>query len=224
LAGLIDWAADNTISTIYSCLAAHAAVLHIDGINRQALGNKLSGVFECVKASEHALVGATPQSWRVPHSRYNGLCENELISKGYHPVTCSQIAGLDSFVKQQGRSLFFFLQGHMEYGAEALLREYVRDITRYLKGERETYPCMPHSYFDQKTTEAFSKLREHALAGRDEQLLAKIAGTAAECKLLDPWRPVATSIYGNWLSYIAKQKSRTREAGHRRRRGLSAAM
>src|SRR6516165_8889898 len=29
LTRLIDWAEDNTISTIWSCLAAHAAVLHI---------------------------------------------------------------------------------------------------------------------------------------------------------------------------------------------------
>ncbi len=33
--GLIDWAKTNTRSTIWSCLGAHAAVLHLDGIERQ---------------------------------------------------------------------------------------------------------------------------------------------------------------------------------------------
>src|SRR5581483_394092 len=32
LADVVDWAEHNTISTIWSCLAAHAAVLHLDGI------------------------------------------------------------------------------------------------------------------------------------------------------------------------------------------------
>src|SRR5215471_8783135 len=31
LAAVLDWARANTASTVWSCLAAHAAVLHIDG-------------------------------------------------------------------------------------------------------------------------------------------------------------------------------------------------
>src|SRR5215471_7871933 len=50
LTKLIDWAECHTISTIWSCLAAHAAVLHLDGIIRCAVGEKLFGVFNCEKA------------------------------------------------------------------------------------------------------------------------------------------------------------------------------
>src|SRR5579862_6430376 len=46
LTGLLDWARDNTDSTILSCLAAHAAVLHLDGIERRPLANKRFGLFE----------------------------------------------------------------------------------------------------------------------------------------------------------------------------------
>jgi homoserine O-succinyltransferase len=41
LTGIIDWAEANTRSTIWSCLAAHAAVLHLDGIERQRLNAKM---------------------------------------------------------------------------------------------------------------------------------------------------------------------------------------
>ena len=34
---VIDWAREHTHSTIWSCLAAHAAVLHTDGIERRPL-------------------------------------------------------------------------------------------------------------------------------------------------------------------------------------------
>jgi homoserine O-succinyltransferase len=42
LTDMIDWAQTNTRSTIWSCLAAHAAVLHLDGIERQRLNTKCS--------------------------------------------------------------------------------------------------------------------------------------------------------------------------------------
>ena len=38
LTQLIDWAEHNTHSSVWSCLAAHAAVLRIDGIRRRRLG------------------------------------------------------------------------------------------------------------------------------------------------------------------------------------------
>jgi len=44
LAHLIDWAEIGTISTLFSCLAAHAAALQLDGITRRALPTKLSGL------------------------------------------------------------------------------------------------------------------------------------------------------------------------------------
>ncbi len=43
LAQLIDWAEGGTISTLFSCLAAHAAVLHLDGIARPAAGRQTVG-------------------------------------------------------------------------------------------------------------------------------------------------------------------------------------
>ena len=44
------------ISTVWSCLAAHAAVLHLDGIERAPLPEKRIGVFDCdrlARASAH---------------------------------------------------------------------------------------------------------------------------------------------------------------------------
>src|SRR5207302_8356539 len=55
LTALVDWADDHTHSSIWSCLASHAAVLHLDGIERRPLGTKRFGVFECEAASDHLL-------------------------------------------------------------------------------------------------------------------------------------------------------------------------
>src|SRR6202521_3365457 len=73
LTRIMDWAEENTRSSVWSCLAAHAAVAHIDGIERQALREKCSGVLDCAKVADHPLMKGTPVRPRVPHSRCNGL-------------------------------------------------------------------------------------------------------------------------------------------------------
>jgi homoserine O-succinyltransferase len=47
LAALIDWSEQESVPTVWSCLAAHAAVLQLDGIERRRLPQKLSGIFPC---------------------------------------------------------------------------------------------------------------------------------------------------------------------------------
>jgi homoserine O-succinyltransferase/O-acetyltransferase len=208
LAKLVDWAEEHTISTVWSCLAAHAAVLHIDGINRRAFREKVSGVFDCKKAAHHTIVAGTPSRWRVPHSRCNELSEEALISRGYSILSRLPGAGPDMFVKQR-KSLFLFMQGHLEYDSGALLREYRRDIRRFLAGERDSYPEMPCGYFDQDTAAALAGFRRQALENRSIDLLSRFPAIAEE-KLAYPWLGPAVRIYGNWLSYLAEHKSKPR--------------
>src|SRR5437763_6144741 len=52
LTQIIDWAKTGTISTIWSCLAAHAAVLYLDGIERKRFAKKCSGVFASARHAD----------------------------------------------------------------------------------------------------------------------------------------------------------------------------
>lgn len=205
LAKLIDWAEDHTISTVWSCLAAHAAVLHIDGVARRPWARKLSGVYECAKAAEHPLTARVPAKWRVPQSRYNDLPEEALISHGYQILSRSDEAGVDTFVKQR-KSFFLFFQGHPEYDPAALLREYRRDIGAFLGGTSEHYPDMPSGCFDQETAASLSAFRRRALDTRDVKLLSSFPMAEASAKVDFSWREPATRIYANWLSFLAERK------------------
>jgi homoserine O-succinyltransferase/O-acetyltransferase len=204
---LVDWAENHTLSTIWSCLAAHAAVLHLDGIDRCPLGEKLSGVFDCTKAEDHTLMANAPSRWRVPHSRYNGLLDKALTTRGYRLLTKSADAGADTFVKQR-KSLFIFFQGHPEYDPGALLGEYRRDIRRFLVGERNTYPEMPQNYFDNETGTAFAEFRERALQRRCVDLLSSFPAVA-EQRLDYAWHNFAVVISTNWLSYLVDRRHQT---------------
>jgi homoserine O-succinyltransferase len=207
LTRVLEWAEGHTYSTVLSCLAAHAGILYFDGITRRPLGDKRFGIFECVRVCEHALTTAAPSPLRMPHSRWNEIPEEALLACGYRVLTRSEDAGVDAFVKQRG-SLFVFFQGHPEYEAVTLLLEFRRDIGRFLRGERDTYPPTPHGYFDQETVDSLRALRERALMDRREELLADFPLEMATARVTNTWRSTAESLYRNWLAYIRAEKER----------------
>jgi homoserine O-succinyltransferase len=205
LSDLVDKVNSHAIPTIWSCLAAHAAVLHMDGILRRPLREKLSGVFECQRVLDHEIVADAPPRWRVPHSRQNELPEGELTSKGYLIVSRSPEVGADMFVRED-RALSIFLQGHLEYDPEALLYEYRRDVRRFLAHERDNYPAMPTGYFDADTAVALAAFQEQAMKDRRADVLLQFPQNSG--KLTWHWRDQAVRLYANWLSYILQFCSR----------------
>ena len=207
LAGILDWAERNTTSTVLSCLAAHASVLHSDGISRRPLSDKQFGVFDYKKVSNHALTNRTPDVLRIPHSRWNEAPASALVSCGYTVLTESAHAGVDLFVKKKKQSLFVHFQGHPEYGALTLLKEYRRDIRRFLCRERETYPTMPHGYFDLGAVKLLNEFREHAQAQQDEKALTAFPEAAITGTLQKTWHSSANRLYRNWLQYVSANKA-----------------
>jgi homoserine O-succinyltransferase len=217
LTEVLDWAAGNVASTMLSCLAAHVAVLHFDGIPRHALDEKCLGVFDHALVSNHPLTRNVDARLKVPHSRCNEVREDALISGGYRVLTKSADAGVDMFVKQRKRSLFLHFQGHPEYGRGVLLSEYKRDIGRFLRGERAVYPSMPQRYFDAAATDVLNAFRQRALAHPHPEVLADFPDTLAASRLTNPWRSSAMHIFGNWLDYVGERAADGRiPAGWRR--------
>jgi len=205
LARLLEWAEESTYSTILSCLAAHAGILHLDGIARRPLEDKRFGVFECVRVGSHPLTDAAPGTLQMPHSRWNDIPEEALLACGYRVLTRSAEAGVDTFVKQR-KSLFVFFQGHPEYDAVTLLLEYRRDVARYLRFERDTYPLMPRGYFDEEIERRLAALQARALRDRRLVGLADFPTKAAAGRVTNNWRPAGERVYRNWLGYIAAAK------------------
>jgi homoserine O-succinyltransferase/O-acetyltransferase len=202
---LVDWAGQNTASTIWSCLAAHAAVFHLDGVDRQPFAEKCFGVFQCERLAHHRLTASSPRIIEVPHSRWNDAPERALTACGYGVLARSAEIGADMFVKEMG-GLFVFLQGHPEYDASTLLREFRRDVARYLRGERNGYPAPPKRYFDRSTVQSLDAFRERALSNPDERLMEGFPATSLREPLVNAWRASAIRFYRNWLALIAERR------------------
>ncbi|MGY4628793.1 homoserine O-succinyltransferase MetA [Bradyrhizobium sp. USDA 4486] len=199
LTELIDWARLYTRSTIWSCLAAHAAVLHLDRIERRRLPAKCHGIFDCEAVTDDALTRAAPAPLKVSHSRLNEIAESDLAEAGYQVLTRSAQAGVDVFVRQYA-SRFVFFQGHPEYDALSLQREYLRDIGRYLAREREIYPHLPVSYFDAATEEKLLRFEKQAKHQRHPALTNELPALNLRTDIAAG--SAAAVLFRNWLQYL----------------------
>jgi len=205
---VFDWAERNTSSTILSCLAAHASVLYCAGIKRHPLPDKKFGVFDAVRNVDHPLISHGTNAVRFPHSRWNEVREDELTSAGYIVVTKSADAGVDLFLRKMKHSLFVHFQGHPEYGAQTLAKEFRRDVKRFLRRERETYPNMPHGYFSEASLRVLNDFRAKAVADRCEEMMESFPEWVIN-GLERSWESSANGVYRNWMSFLASRKAET---------------
>jgi homoserine O-succinyltransferase len=203
LTRVIDWADGALHGSYWSCLAAHAAVQHLDGIRRIRLPAKCSGVFESQIVADDPLTARLPTSYLTPHSRLNDLDEAELADNGYTILTRSREAGVDAFARR-GHSLMLLCQGHPEYDADTLLREYCRDAGRWLCGKRDDQPGLPAHYLNARTQAA---LLANARRRRDPSRMARYDAITAQARPRRVWKASATALFRNWLSQIAAHKS-----------------
>jgi homoserine O-succinyltransferase len=201
LTGIVDWAKSHTRSTIWSCLAAHVAVLHLDGIQRKRIETKCSGIYDCVGVSNHWLTEGLPSPFKVAHSRLNELRADDLMANGYQLLAHAPQGGVDSFAKDLG-SHFIFFQGHPEYEALSLEREYLRDISRFLSGERDTYPGLPIGYFDAETEQKLVAFAARAQSERRPALSTELPDRTLRQDM--ETGAAATIMFRNWLGYLSK--------------------
>jgi homoserine O-succinyltransferase/O-acetyltransferase len=202
LVGLIDWAETHTPSSIWSCLAAHAAAQVLAGIRRKRLAEKRFGLFEHHDLAPHRLLRGLRAPLVTPHSRWNDLPAAALGAAGFRLLSASEQSGADAFVRE-GRSLMICFQGHPEYDGAALLKEYRRDVGRFLHGEQSAWPALPQRYFSDEGVERLARYRERAEALRDPKFFDEFPSAALAAGLAMPWRASAIAIYRNWLDLVA---------------------
>jgi len=202
LVSLLAWARTHTATSIWSCLAAHAVVESLDGIRRERLAEKRSGVYAHQILAGHPLLQGVGAPLMMPHSRWNELSADALRAAGYTLLSWSPDTGVDAFVRES-QSLLLFFQGHPEYEDTTLLREFRRDVGRYLTGQQGHYPTVPRRYFPATAAATLDAFKAEALATRDPLLLERFPFATLAAALTNSWRTAAVSIYRNWLSIIA---------------------
>jgi homoserine O-succinyltransferase/O-acetyltransferase len=209
LVRLLEWAERHTASSIWSCLAAHAVAQALHDVRRRRLAAKRFGVYAHQLRATHALLQGVRAPLLTPHSRWNELPVDAIEAAGFSVLSFSEDTGADLFVRA-GRSLLVCFQGHPECGSLTLLKEYRRDVGRYLRGEQPLWPTLPHAYFNSEALRLIEAFRERAEAVRDPDLFAEFPMARLAAGLEATWQPGAVAIYRNWLKYVTAAKERTR--------------
>jgi homoserine O-succinyltransferase len=200
---VVDWATENVTSVLCSCLATHALIQHRYGVRRRRLLNKRWGVFEHRLASPtHPLLRGTNTRFDVPHSRWNEISSAQLQQAGVEVLIESTEGDFHLGVSPDGIRTVF-LQGHPEYDAVSLLKEYKREVTRYLAGEIDAIPPLPERYL---SADAARRAHGHL----DEVLAARDAGSPPPrfpepelaAGLDDTWADTAKAVFANWLGLV----------------------
>ena len=203
LADVVGWASDNVTSTLCSCLATHALVQHFHGIHRRRLQTKRWGVFpHRASAPDHPLLHGTNTRFDVPHSRWNEITSRQVADAGLQVLVESVEGDFHMGTSADGFRTVY-LQGHPEYDAVSLLKEYKRELGLFLDGELDAIPPYPVSYLP---PEGARLLNDHL----DASLAARDAGTAlpefpedALAPLLDnTWTDTGKAMFNNWLGLV----------------------
>ncbi len=214
LARLLEWATSSVPTTLLSCLAAHASILLFDGIDRVPRAVKCSGVFEgVVEDPTDPLATGLPEIFPMPHSRVNDVPEAALAQAGYRIVVGAGAskAGWAVAARNHGDGLFVACQGnHPEYHTLSLLREYRRDVRRFLFGRGAiAYPHLPDGYLCGEAVATLEAFEWGATApGADPRdLWASFPYDEVAAGVENSWAAPSATLYANWLRLARAARS-----------------
>jgi homoserine O-succinyltransferase/O-acetyltransferase len=200
---VVDWASEHVTSVLCSCLATHALLQHRHGIRRRRLLSKRWGVYEHRQVQpEHPLLRGTNTRFDVPHSRWNEVTSAQLDRAGVEVLLESTEGDLHLAVSPDGIRTVY-LQGHPEYDAVSLLKEYKREVTRYLEGELVALPPLPENCL---SSAAARRAHDHLDAVIDARERGGEPPPFPEAELSEglenTWADTAKAVFANWLGLV----------------------
>jgi len=203
LSEVVNWAEHNVTSTLCSCLATHALLRYKYGIERRALPRKRWGVYNHrIAVPGHPLLRDINTRFDVPHSRYNDISREQLEEAGLTVLVESEAGGVHMAVSPDQFRMIYF-QGHPEYDRNSLLKEYKREVLRYLAGELSSPPPFPENYLPEEArriAESFLDRARKAQAGGGP--LPALDEEEIEVLLDNTWGDTAKAMVNNWLGLV----------------------
>jgi homoserine O-succinyltransferase len=202
LLDVLAWAKENVCSVICSCLATHADLQVSHGIERLRLPEKRWGVYSHrVLDRTHPLVSEINTRFDAPHSHIYDVSLDRFREAGAVVLAESDEAGVHLAASPDGFRAVYF-QGHPEYDANSLLKEYKREVGRVASGTRD-HPPFPAHYFDEES---------RALLDSHRQEIDRAVGAAAELppfpeaeiemRVDNTWADTGKAIFNNWLGLV----------------------
>lgn len=200
---IVDWAYDNVTSTLCSCLATHAVLQFRYGQKRSPLPEKKWGVYpHRVTDQKHPLVAGVNTRFDIPHSRFNAIYRDQFTAVNMKILVETKNSDVHLAVSEDGFRLVFF-QGHPEYDAISLMKEYKREIGRYIQAETDTYPQKPENYFSLQSCAILNEFSERVILARARNEQAPAFPETLITPWIDnTWHDSAEAVINNWIGKV----------------------
>jgi homoserine O-succinyltransferase len=96
-----------------------------------------------------------------------------------------------------------FFQGHPEYDTISLLKEYKREINRFIACERPDYPPFVENYFSLQTQAILDEYQERVLHALENGMaMPKFPENTIALTLDNTWHDSAEAILNNWVGKV----------------------
>jgi len=138
----------------------------------------------------------------VPHSRFNEINRTQFEDAGLRVLAEGEEAGVHLAVSEDGFRIVFF-QGHPEYDTISLLKEYKREVGRFIQGQTPNFPPFPSNYFrlrDQAVLDEYQDRVRHALGAGAKP--PELPEALLRQSLNNTWHDTGEAVVGNWIGQV----------------------
>ena len=204
---VIQWAESKVPSIMCSCLASHAILNVLHGIERtRCIPSKRWGVYShelCQPA--HPLVAGIDSEFDAPRSHVFEMTAAQLETCGARVLASSEEADFHIAVSSDGFK-WVYLQGHPEYDSFSLLKEFKREIGRYTAGVREDYPEYPKNYLSDSAKRILDRYRITVLGDLEQgRTPAAFPESDVVPFIEETWSRSGKIMFKNWIDSIVGQ-------------------
>lgn len=208
---VVHWASEHVCSVMCSCLATHSVVKILWNFERYRLPQKKWGVYSHRTTSvDHPLVVNINTCFDAPRSHIYGVSVEQFEKAGLMVLAASEQANLYLGVSPDGFRFVLF-QGHPEYDTISLLKEYHREIKRFIEGIRTDYPPLPKYYFRSEALQLLDEYRSRVEeANGDNSNLPEFPESEVYRWVDNTWTDTGKSIINNWLGLVYQVSHRER--------------
>jgi homoserine O-succinyltransferase len=147
LTRIFDWAKTNVWSSLFICWGAQAALHHYHGLPKYDVGAKRFGVYlHRVLNPYEPLTAGFDDYLFVPVSRHTEVRHEDVVKVPALDILVeSEQSGICLIQEPASRRVYMF--NHLEYDAETLMKEYVRDRDSGMN------TALPFNYFPDNNPE-----------------------------------------------------------------------
>lgn len=138
---IFDWSLDNVYSSFFICWGAQAALYHFHGVNKNDVSEKHFGIYPHeIKDLYDPLVAGFDDISYIPVSRHTEIHKSDVEAHTDLKILLeSDVTGVCLLSGEDSRQVYMF--NHLEYDAETLKKEYMRDVGQGLS------TAVPYNYF-----------------------------------------------------------------------------